>query len=189
MVMKHLQKLVFFFFLFLIPLSGDAQLTYVDGYIVKNTGDTLRGRIKYNTPAQRSVKCVFQANGTNEKITHKPFSIKGYSINGDFYESKIYDFDPSLSFGYGVFMIRQNIGTVQVYHYWNTDKERGFTQTFIENDGDYLLAVDYLNFRKQMLRYFEDYPELQSSIRDGDYKKKDLMEMVRLYNEWKANEW
>lgn len=181
-------RALLFFFLFL-PVLCQGQFTFVEGYVVKNTGDTLRGKIKYTTPAQRSVKCIFHANGTNEKITFKPFTIKGFSINGDFYESKIYDFDPSLSFGYGVFMERQNKGTVQVYHYWNTDKERGFTQTFIENDGDYLLAIDFLNFRKQMTRYFEDYPQLQAQIRDGNYRKKDLMDMVAKYNEWKANEW
>ncbi len=165
------------------------QLTWVDGYVVTNPGDTLYGKIKFTTPAQRSAKIIFEGKGTDEKIKYKPFQIKGFFMDKRVYESKIYDFDPSLTYGFGVFMERMNIGTVQVYQYWNTDKERGFTQTFIENDGDYLLEIDYLNFKKQMTRYFEEFPQLQSKIKRGEFRKRDLMAMVSEFNEWKSNEW
>jgi len=138
-----------------------AQMNFVNGYIISNKNDTIRGKIKYATSAQRSSKVVFIKNGDEEKLTYKPFQIKGYYMDGSIYDSKIYDIDLALSYGYGAFMERQNEGIVKLYYYWNTDKERGFTQTFIENDGDYLLEVDFVGFKRQMTRYFEDFPKLQ----------------------------
>ena len=166
-----------------------AQINFLDGYIISNKGDTIYGKIKYMTPALRSSKVIFMKSGDSEKLTYKPFQIKGYYVAETIYDSKIYDIDLSLPYGYGAFMERRNNGIVKLYYYWNTDKERGFTQTFIENDGDYLLEVDYVGFKQQMTRYFEDFPKLQSKIKQGTYKKKDLEQIVMEYNEWKESEW
>ncbi|MEM7102963.1 MAG: hypothetical protein AAF502_07540 [Bacteroidota bacterium] len=170
-------------------ISTSAQTTWTKGYIVTNPGDTIRGKIKETTPGQRSVQIVFRGNNSDEKIRYKPFNIKGFHVNERYYESKIYDVDVDLNYGFGVFMERMNKGIVQIYHYWNTDKDRGFTQTFIENDGDYLLEVNFMRFKWQMAKYFEEYPELQARIKDGEFKKKDLMKIVDEYNRWKENEW
>jgi len=168
---------------------SNAQLTWVDGYIITNTGEKTTGQIKYTTPAQRSTTCIFKASGQDEKIKYQPFQIRSFFIEGRLYESKIYDFDVTQPYGYGVFMERKNTGTVKVYEYWNTDKERGFTQTFIENDGDYLLEVDQLRFKRQMSMYFEEYPALQKRIDKGEFKKKELMTIISEFNTWKENSW
>ena len=168
---------------------ADAQLNFVDGYIITNENDTLYGKIKSTTPAQRSSNITFMEDGERERLKYKPFQIKGYYIENQAYESKIYDIDPALPYGYAVFMERINQGAVKVYYYWNTDKERGFTQTFLENDGDYLVEVNPLQFKRQMVQYFEEYPRLQNKIKTGEYKKKQLMEIVDEYNEWKEESW
>ena len=170
-------------------VSMFAQINFLDGYIINNKNDTIYGQIKYTTPALRSSKVIFMKAGETEKVTYKPFQIKGYYVAETSYDSKIYDIDLSLPYGFGAFMERRNEGIVKLYYYWNTDKERGFTQTFIENDGDYLLEVDYVGFKRQMTRYFEDFPKLQSKIKQGTYKKKDLEQIVAEYNEWKDSEW
>lgn len=185
--MKRLVSLFLLFFAML--MFANAQISWVEGYIITNDGQKQVGKIKHTTPAQRSVTVHFQEAGEDEKIKYKPFQVKGFYMENRHYESKIYDFDPSLPYGYGVFMERINTGTVKVYYYWNTDKERGFTQTFIENDGDYLLEVDPMRFKKQMAQYFEEYPQLQSKIRQGDYRKKELMDIVKEFNIWKENNW
>ena len=181
--------LLFLFIFTLIVSAAHAQLNYVDGYVITNRNDTLFGKVKYSTPALRSSKVIFMENNAKEKTRYKPFQIKGYYVEKTSYDSKIYDIDPALPFGYGVFMERRNEGVLKVYYYWNTDKERGFTQTFLENDGDYLMEVDFIGFKKQMTRYFEDYPKLQSKIKRGTYKKRDLDKMVAEYNEWKRGDW
>jgi len=182
-------RLFFTVFMVLCCTMIYGQMNFMNGYIITNKNDTIRGKIKYTTPALRSSKVVFMKNGDDEKLTYKPFQIKGYYVDNSIYDSKIYDIDLALSYGYGAFMERQNEGIVKLYYYWNTDKERGFTQTFIENDGDYLLEVDFVGFKRQMTRYFEDFPKLQSKIKQGTYKKKDLEQIVMEYNEWKESEW
>lgn len=169
--------------------SAVAQITWVDGYIITNEGEKVSGEIKYTTPAQRSVTCIFRTADNEEKVKYQPFQIKGFFFEGVLYESKIYDFDITLPYGFGVFMQRKNTGTVKVYEYWNTDKERGFTQTFLENDGDYLLEVNPMQFKRQMSMYFEEYPELQKRIDKGEFKKKELMVIVSEFNSWKENNW
>lgn len=184
-------KTVFSFFLFFcgfISLSF-GQVAFMDGYVITNRSDTLYGKIKNVTPAQRSLQIVFSNAASKERIKYKPFQIKGYYLDGQAYESKIYDIDPALTHGYGVFMEKANDGTVKVYYYWNTNKDRGFTQTYLENDGDYLQPVDFFGFKKQMTKYFEDFPQLQSKIQRGTFKKKDLLKIVAEYNDWKENSW
>ncbi len=182
-------RLLFILIMMLGAVLLYGQFNFLDGYIISNQNDTIRGKIKYTTPALRSSKVIFVKNGDEERLTYKPFQIKGYYVENTVYDSKIYDVDLALSYGYGVFMERRNNGIVKLYYYWNTDKERGFTQTFIENDGDYLLEVDFVGFKRQMTRYFEDFPKLQSKIKQGTYKKKDLEQIVAEYNEWKESEW
>ena len=182
-------RLLFILIMMLGAALSYGQFNFLDGYIINNQNDTIYGKIKYTTPAIRSSKVIFVKNGDEERLTYKPFQIKGYYVENTVYDSKIYDVDLALSYGYGVFMERRNNGIVKLYYYWNTDKERGFTQTFIENDGDYLLEVDFVGFKRQMTRYFEDFPKLQSKIKQGTYKKKDLEQIVAEYNEWKESEW
>lgn len=158
-----------------------------DGYVVLNTGDTLQGKIKTATPAVRSVKVVFKNTETDEIMSYKPLSVKSFTSNGETFESKIYDVVPSFKYGYSVFMRRLNDdGPVRVYEYWNTDKERGFTQTFLENDGDYLFEVMYPRFKPLMITYFEDYPQLSAKIKRGAFKKRDLLKIVAEYNSHKS---
>ncbi len=169
--------------------SSAAQVVWVDGYIITNEGEKISGEIKYTTPAQRSGTCIFRADNQDEKVKYQPFQIRSYFLDGILYESKIYDFDITLPYGLGVFMQRKNTGIVKVYEYWNTNKERGFTQTFLENDGDYLMEVDPIRFKKQMSKYFEEYPDLQKRIDKGEFKKKALLRLVGEFNNWKENNW
>ena len=184
-----MKRLLFLLLMLGSVLFAEAQLNFVEGHIITNDNVTLHGKIKSTTPGQRSTQIVFIENGEKEKLKYKPFQIKGYHVDGMTYESKIYDFDPALPYGYAVFMERINKGTVKIYYYWNTDKERGFTQTFLENDGDYLVEVNPLTFKRQMVQYFEEYPRLQSKIKRGDYKKKQLEEIVQEFNDWKEESW
>lgn len=182
-----LSSLVFLFSLLSFSTSF-AQFPFVDGYIVTNTRDTIHGKIKYTPPGHRSAKIVFHDMENEEKVKFKPFQIQGFHVNGETYESKIYDINTELTYGLGVFMKRlNNEGPLKLYEYWNTDKERGFTMTFLENDGDYLFEINYLQFKKQLVVYFEDFPQLQAKINRGAFKKKDLPKIVEEYNYWKNN--
>lgn len=64
-----------------------------------------------------------------------------------------------------------------------TDEDEFVHDRYILQKGDGILkAPSVLNFRKDMTAYFEDCPELLSMIEDKEYKRRDLVSMVRFYN-------
>ncbi len=182
---RVLSLAAFICFSLLISTNDAFGQLWQDGFVVLNTGDTLTGKVKVATPAVRSVKVVFRDSATDEVTSYKPLSIKSFTANGETFDSKIYDVVPSFKYGYSVFMRRMNSGgPIKVYEYWNTDKERGFTQTFLENDGDYLFEVLYPRFKPLMITYFEEYPQLVAKIKRGAFKKRDLLKIVHEYNSY-----
>lgn len=174
-----------------VGISFGQFAPFESGYIINNQGDTIEGQLRYGTPMQRSSKVVFKAaNDTlDEANSYKPFTIKSYFVKGETYDSKIYDPNPEQPNGYGAFMQRMNEGTVRVYYFWNTDKERGFTQTFLENSLGVLTEVQWFNFKKQMAFYFSDFPQLSMKILRGAFDRKDLIQIAQEYNKWKRDGW
>lgn len=163
-----------------------------DDYIVMTNGDTIKGRIIYGTPAQRTVKIKFIEVGTKDERTYEPFQIKSFystELEGHF-ESKVLQFTASMDEGYGVFMQRLNKGAIRIYEYWNTFGERGFVQTYLQRgELERLTEVDYMRFNKQMIEYFDDFPQLSAKIERLAFKKKDLLKIVEEYNAWKNRGW
>ncbi len=186
MIIRQLASLI----LLLVSVTAFAQFPE-PGYIVTNTGDTLRGTIKYGTPAQRTVKIVFTDAKTKESTKYEPFQIKEYYVEKEksTYESEIYQQSLEDEFGYGVFMKRLNNGMVAVYEYWNTDGERGFIQTFIKRGKEKLVSVNYMDFTAQMTEYFDDFPQLSAKIERGAFKKKQLVKIAEEYNKWRDRKW
>ncbi len=181
--MRHIALLL----LLSLPFMGHAQIGWVNGFIVTNSGDTLSGKIQYNTPGQRSARCVFKEDGYNDKVKYKPFTIRGYIIKDSYYISRIYDIHPSLSYGLGTFMEWINYkeeGPLMLLKYRNTDFEYGFYQTFLVKKGNPSYEINFMKFRKSCAAFFSDFPELQDDITNKKYKKKDLPEIVKRYNNW-----
>jgi hypothetical protein len=173
---------------FLLLLGGlQASAQAVDGYVVTNKRDTLRGKVNPGTPAQRAVRILFKAEGTDEAVRFEPFQIVGFGLDasGEFYESKYFRLDPLDDDAYAVFMRRDNEGPIRVYQFWNVFVDRGYFQTYLQRGDQNLVEVDYTRFRQQMLRFFEDYPELVAKIEAGAFKKKDLVKLANEYNVWK----
>ena len=167
-----------------------AQWGWSEGYIVTNTLDTIHGKIQYTTPAIRSAKIMFRADEgdmQSETVRYRPFMIKGFMIAGEYFESRIYDIHPSLNYGLGVFMKRLDNGSgpVKLYEYWNTTQERGFTQLFITREGEPTYQLSTTRLRKQLAQYFKDYEQLHDRILNREFKRRDLPEVVALYNQWK----
>jgi hypothetical protein len=173
---------------FLLVLAGfRAEAQMVDGYVVTNTRDTLRGKLNPGTPAQRTVRIAFKADGADEAIRFEPFQIVGFAFDGtgEFYESKYFRLDPLDDDAYAVFMRRDNEGPVRVYQFWNVFVDRGYFQTFLQRGDQNIKEVDYTRFRQQMAEFFDDNAELSARIKAGEFKKKDLVKLVLEYNAWK----
>ena len=162
---------------------------YEPGYLVTNKGDTLRGLIKYTRQYELSLRVQFREEKSRDAETYRPFSIRSFWVKNETYESKIYDYAPERADGFAVFMRRMNTGYCKVYEYWNSDKERGFTQTFIEKPNKSMEEVQFFEFKRQMQHYFNDFPQLVAKIKRNVFQKKDLLKIVAEYNEWKERGW
>lgn len=67
------------------------SLSYFEGYILKNNGDTLKGYIEYKNWDYSPNTINFKTDKTNEKVLEfNPESIKGFQVSGsDFYISYV----------------------------------------------------------------------------------------------------
>lgn len=189
---NHLVKmrLLSLFLIICFPIIASAQPGWLRGYIVTNASDTLYGKVYYTTAGQRSAKCLFKEDGYNDKVKYRPFTIKGYYVNKKYYISRIYDIHPSLTYGLGVFMEYINVqdkGPVMLLKYRNTDHEYGFFQTFLLRKGNPSYEINHMKFRKSVAAFFKDYKELHDDILAKKYKKRDLPEIVKRYNNWYKN--
>ena len=165
--------------------AASAQFQFEKGYVVTTKGDTLRGKIKYGRRYELSLRCFFTKDGDDEPTKYKPFEIRSYFVKGETFDSKIYDYDPTGPVGEGAFMQRINEGACKIYYYWNSDKDVGFTQTFIEKSGVPLTEVHFFHFRKQMSAFFKDFDQLSAKIEMGEYRGSQLEEVVKEYNTYK----
>lgn len=52
------------------------------GFIITNSGDTVRGVIDFRTNEKLSRQCEFWANGEKESVTYKPGEIEGFRFDG-----------------------------------------------------------------------------------------------------------
>ena len=164
-----------------------AQNTH-QGFIITNQNDTIYGTIIYGDAAQQNVEVTFVDPATQKSKVFKPYQLKAYFANSEFHESKIYDESQGLGYGHSVFMKRLNDGQVKVYEYWNNTTARPFTQLFITNGKDRMVFVSQLKFKKQMATFFKDSAFIQKKILDGDYNRKDVLQLAVDYNNWKKGE-
>ena len=58
-----------------------AQANPKSGYIITNSGDTIRGIIDFRTNERLSTQCDFWANGETEGKNYKPGEIEGFRFD------------------------------------------------------------------------------------------------------------
>jgi len=198
------QYLFLFFFIF----SGGlvfSQAPFEDGYIIKNSGDTIRGKIKdrkYTTSPANSGKVKFiDAKGSKSNVT--PDKAKGYCRKGSvFYrtlpvgrESKL-QFAKILEYG-NVILFGYTTNT-----YVSANRSNGSHKK--DNDDHITSVIDYVYFYQRSkdpnslmkvkrdkfesvsLFYFKDDAELIKKIEDKSLKYEDIELVVKMYNEFVA---
>ncbi|BDS15018.1 hypothetical protein [Aureispira anguillae] len=156
-------------------------------YVIDINDRKIYGTVILNTPAINSSQISFKdQSGVVKK--YRPDEIKSWSRGNLIYETKFYALGKRK--GFSVFMLRltPERGKCHLYEYYNTSGDMGYTQTFLEKDKK-MTEVDYGRFRKQMAEYFKDNKELSEAISKKKYKKRDLLTIIELYNEWREYLW
>lgn len=176
-----------FLFIFLsVVLLQQFGLAQND-YVIDINDRKIYGKIILGTPSLNSSQISFKDQSGSVK-KYRPDEIKEWSTGTLIYQTKFYAINERK--GYSVFMLRltPQKGKCHLYEYYNTSGEMGYTQTFLEKDRA-LTEVNYPKFRKQLAEYFKDNKELAEDIANKKYKKKDLLTIIEVYNEWREFLW
>ena len=107
-----------------------AQINPQPGYVITNTGDTIRGTIDFRTNERLSRQCEFWANG--ESKTYKPGEIEGFRFdnNGKYFVSRRLNITGTAELYFAEFMVQ---GKMNLYCVPNNGDEYFF---FEREDGE-----------------------------------------------------
>ena len=78
-----MRKSIISFLLAIITTATMAQTNPKPGYVITNTGDTIRGVIDFRTNEKLSKQCQFWANGEKEGKVYLPGDIEGFRFDNN----------------------------------------------------------------------------------------------------------
>lgn len=188
--------------------------TIYPGYVITHDDDTIFGYIKLNNYVDNQQKALFYNNPDDEKysVKYKPKDIKAYKVGPRYYES--FKFWPETEDRGFHFFLRLIEGPISFYKWYYEPVEKSKQRVQVNDDGvitefdmsfsenklsTELIAIklggepeqlDKLkfvtNFKKNMSKYLEDYPELASKIanKEEGYSNADIEDIILEYNAW-----
>lgn len=171
----------------LLALSANAQVNPVEGFIITNQNDTIRGMIDLRTNQINASQCLFKADDATEYVTYKPGEIAGYRFkkSGKYYVSRKFEnegcfFAEFLVQG-SLNLYRKEIGFRRIYYIEDKD---GKVVTYEEMEKD-----DNYNEREEKVRAQRLYtlvalsPNAVKDIKVGKMSDKQMIKMARDYND------
>jgi len=197
--MRNRKKLSVLSFLLVSHFIFFAQKDFKSGYIVTNENDTLIGlvRDRKEPPFGKLYEKIIFKKGRKKK-KFGPNEITAYRRGDDKYESlwlqdNTYPFQgmylSSPNYGNKKFFKVIVKGYLSYYHWEFEDGESEYINSIglYKREGeDSFARVSQGMFglkKKNLAKYFKDYPELVSKIEYGELK--DPVEIVIIYNLWK----
>lgn len=176
------------------------------GYIVKITGDTVKGFIEYQGRIDMQNKCVFYSDPANKKtkLVYKGEDLKAYYVADKFYKSMNYS--GGLMSGPVRFLWQRKAGRIAQYKWFDTAenanlmvKQAGETQSAFEmrqyTSKIIIQKLDEkpiehsslgMSFAKKMGEMTADYPEMSTKIvnKENGYGMLKMFELIDQYNAW-----
>lgn len=161
-----------------------AQVTFTPGYVVLNTGDTIKGEIKNNPKKQFDLfsKVLVKLDEERRK-TYKADKVKSYTFEDNTFIAKKMD-------GEMVFMKRISEGAIDLYEFqyeWiNAKNETEIrSEYYVEKEGtEEPVRIKSGRFRKQIAEIMSDNEEIVKELEDNKYDVENLAEVVENYNKW-----
>jgi hypothetical protein len=189
--------------------------TIYPGYVITHDNDTIYGYIKLNNHVSNQQKALFYNSSDDKKFTekYKPKDIKAYKTGSRFYSS--FKFWPETEAKGHHFFYRMIAGPISLYVWYYETTEQSKERLKIDDENilnskiDLSFSEDELstqligikhsgeptqldklkfltNFKKNMSKYVEDYPELAEKIanKEEGYQYANLEEIIKEYNAW-----
>jgi hypothetical protein len=195
-----MRKIILFVLLAISATVTMAQTNPKSGYVITNTGDTIRGIIDFRTNEKMSKQCDFWANGGDVKTTYKPGDIEGFRFehNGKFFVSRRLNVTGEPELYFAEFMVRGKMNLYCITH--NSDEFYFFER----EDGEIAeltnRATNYAGYAPVALQEIKDnlqekreqYGKVKSLLQkswkavegmdDNDMSRKKLINVVRDYH-------
>ena len=168
----------------LVANFASAQVTFTPGYVLLNTGDTIKGEIKNNPKKQFDLFSKVMVKITEEqKKSYKADKVKMYVFGETTFISKQMD-------GEMVFMRRLSEGAIDLYEFqyeWINSKNETEIRSeyYLEKEGHAeLVRIKSGRFRKQVAEIMSDNGEIVKEIEEKKYEVENIAEVVDNYNKW-----
>ncbi len=208
-----LKKPVLFALWILFSCLSYSQENFLAGFVINNSGDTLKGFIDYRNWAINPKVVDFKSPGTSYPTTFLPADIKEFSVKDEIYVSGIVeventsiednrlDYDSRLKITVDTIFLQTLIrGKIGLYYYMNN---KGRVNFYANKDGRFELLVykkylirqgttsliftrkDYIG---QLNLYFNDCQTIQTKIEKTLYAKSDLIKLFQDYYKCSSSE-
>lgn len=171
--------------------AAQAELVWKSGYVILNSGDTVKGEIKYNTKKELPLfSKVTLKTADNVQKNYKPDQVKEYGYEGVRFLPRTVD--KELVFLKLVSAGRINLFEWQyeVYHGDQTLVEKDFYIEKVGSDAKEPEKLKGNKFKKTVSELMADNVELVNRV-ENDNKKYEIAEMqsvIEEYNEWYAQQ-
>ena len=192
-----MRKIIFFALFAVSAIVAMAQTNPKSGYVIINTGDTIRGTIDFRTNEKLSKQCDFWVN--NEKTTYKPGDIEGFRFDngGKFFVTRRLNVTGTPDLYFAEFMVQGKMNLYCVAYngdeYYFFEREDGEIAELINRNTSYA-TIDAANqgtrniIQEKQKQYGKVKMLLQQSknammeMDDNNMTKKKLVNVVRDYH-------
>lgn len=151
-------------------------------YVVKSSGDTIFGKLKYTSGDDIKNKIQVKVNDTL-KYTIKASDVR-YFRDG---EKEYVSFQPDMEEYYFIKIWQE--GEYLSCYEWQVPAEISGAKIeylpYVRRGGDKAFIELDIHWTKHFVEFIEDYDEMADDVWKNKYKLEQLGDLVRHYNEWK----
>jgi len=176
--------------LFSITLNASSQASFLPGYVLTNTNDTLKGYVDFRNNDTNSKKCSFRESENSKIITFSPGEIKEYRFNGGKYFISKEVKNKELYFL--EYMVN---GITDLYYYWNEGPhyliEKSNGEIFELTNDEKSVIIDgkehlhKTHFYTGLLKViFQDCPQIYPMIDRATLENHSLIQITKKYHEY-----
>ena len=207
---KIMQKITIFLIL-CFAVSGIVAQNWYDpnkvgellpGIIVTTDGDTIEGKIRYDAPPAMARRIHFEEEGFDELEKYKAKALQSFFFEDTWWVAKEFN-DGSINLGkqkqHHCLRVVE-MGKLNMYEYYTMEmtdwvEQEGNVITIMPSEmkmeyilqmtGDDMVSfkdIRFLQFKKSMSKYLADCPAVTEKIQAKEYKRKDIVEIVKVYN-------
>jgi hypothetical protein len=208
-----LKKLVLFAVWILFSYLSYSQENFLPGFVINNSGDTLKGFIDYRNWAINPKVVDFKSPATSHPTTFIPTDIKEFSVKDEIYVSGIVEventsieenrleYDSKLKITVDTIFLQTLLrGKKGLYYYMNNNGRVNF---YVNKDGRFELLVykkylirqgttSYVFTKKdyigQLNEYLKDCLTIRTKIENTSYAQKDLIKLFQDYYKCSSSE-